>query len=165
MIRDVLLVRHAKSNWDYPHLRDIERPLNDRGLRDGPWMANFFARRGPKPDLLISSPAVRALTTAAFFKVALDIDGEAFWIRDEIYEGAANNLLQLIQLLPEGVTRPMIFGHNPGLTMFVNYFSGGEFINIPTTGIVHLQADIEYWGDFSPNSAKVIAHYFPKELL
>ena len=165
MIRDVFLVRHAKSNWDYPHLRDIERPLNDRGLRDAPRMAKYFADLGLHPDIIISSPAVRALTTAAFFKVELDIEGEDFWVRDQIYEGSASTLLQLIQLLPEGVERPVIFGHNPGFTMFANHFPGGDFMNVPTCGIVHYQADISHWGEFGPGSVKVVAHYFPKEVL
>lgn len=165
MKRNVFLVRHAKSNWDYPHLRDIERPLNDRGLRDAPRMARYFADAGPLPDTLISSPAVRALTTAAFFKVELDVDGEDFWIRDEIYEGAAGTLMQLVRLLPESVECPMFFGHNPGFTMFANHFPGGDFMNVPTCGIVHYQADINHWGEFSPEKAKVVAHYFPKEVL
>ena len=165
MNRSVFLVRHAKSNWNYPHLRDIERPLNDRGLRDAPRMAKYFSAAGQHPDVIISSPAVRALTTAAFFKVECNLDGEDFWVRDAIYEAGVSSLMQLIKLLPEGVEHPMLFGHNPGFTLFADQFPGGDFVNIPTCGIVHFEADIRHWGEFGPGTARVVDHYFPKEVL
>lgn len=159
------MVRHAKSNWDYPHLRDIERPLNDKGLKDAPGMAKFFANLGNHPDVLISSPAVRALTTALFFKIEMELEGEEIWVRDEIYEGAANTMMRLVRMLPENIKTPMLFGHNPGFTMFANHFPGGDFMNVPTCGIVHIQAELNHWGEFSPQTARVVAHYFPKKVL
>lgn len=164
MPKELFLVRHAKSSWDYPGLSDIERPLNERGLSDAPKMARHMSKRGFRPDLLISSPAARALTTALFFKKQLDMDGEDLWVRDQIYEAPVSAIFDLVKTLPENINAAAVFGHNPCFTLFANHFKGGGFANIPTCGVVHLRADIDAWPEFSPKSAEVIAHYFPREI-
>ncbi len=165
MSKTLLLVRHAKSDWSYPHLRDIDRPLNDRGLRDAPAMAAHLQKLGIQPSLIVSSPAVRALSTAAIFKATLDVDGEDFLVRDEIYEAGTPALMRVVQHLPMSAELVLMFGHNPGFTMFANLFPQGNFDNIPTCGVVRLDADVQYWEDFGPDTARVTAHFFPKEVL
>ena len=88
MIR-LALVRHAKSDWGDPWLEDHARPLNDRGRRDGPRMARRFAEAGFRPDVILSSTAVRARTTAGFFSKELDV---AIDLRDELYGAPASAL-------------------------------------------------------------------------
>ncbi|MCB9354861.1 MAG: histidine phosphatase family protein [Lewinellaceae bacterium] len=78
-MRTLFLIRHAKSSWDNPGLRDINRPLNDRGMHDAPRMAQLLAGIGPPPDLIVSSPAKRAFTTAMFFARVFGIDED--WYR------------------------------------------------------------------------------------
>lgn len=164
MSKTLFLVRHAKSDWSFPHLRDIDRPLNERGLRDAPAMAQHLAKLGIQPSLFVSSPAVRALTTAAIFKATLDLDGEDFLVRDEIYEAGTSSLLQVVNQLHPRADVVFMFGHNPGFTMFANLFPGGNFDNIPTCGVVRMDSNIQFWEDFGPSTASVTAHYFPKEI-
>lgn len=164
-MKTVYLIRHAKSSWDHPDLRDIERPLNERGLRDAPFMAKLLAGKGVKPDAILSSPAVRALSTAAFFKAELGLEGEDMLIRDDIYEAIPMTIVRLIQLLPEDVETVLIFGHNPTFTGVANLFSKDYISNVPTCGIVAIRADISHWPDFKEGKAEVTEYYHPKQYL
>ncbi len=162
-MKTVYLVRHAKSSWDYHSLRDSERPLNNRGLRDAPFMAKMLFKKGAKPDALISSPAVRALTTATFFKNELGIEGEDILIRDEIYEAMASTILDLIQRLPEKLETVMLFGHNPTFTSVANMFTNKFIANMPTCSIARIDADIPNWMAFNEGNAKLVEFHFPKQ--
>lgn len=162
-MKRIYLVRHAKSSWDNSDLRDIERPLNERGLKDAPFMGKLLRSKGVQPDLMVSSPAIRALSTAGYFKIALGVEGEDFWIRDEIYESLATTIFQLIQRLPESCDSVMLFGHNPTFTDVANMFSKSYIDNIPTCGVVCIQSTATNWPDFSSKNAEVVDTFFPKE--
>ena len=164
-MKTVYLIRHAKSSWDYPALRDIERPLNKRGLRDAPFMARLLKKQGVQPDAIFSSPAVRALTTATFFKNELDLDGEDIFLRDEIYEAFPQSILHMIRTMPEHLDTVMLFGHNPTFTSVTNMFTDKHIGNVPTCGISHIEAEIENWSEFNEKNASLKAFYFPKQYL
>ncbi|MCF8245160.1 MAG: histidine phosphatase family protein [Saprospiraceae bacterium] len=157
------LVRHAKSSWDNPKLRDIERPLNERGLNDAPFMAKLMRSKGVKPDLLVSSPAIRALTTAAYFKNELGVEGEDLWVRDEIYEAMTTTVVGIINTLPEDCETAMVFGHNPTFTNVANLFTEKYIDNIPTCGVVHIKSEAATWPEVSSENSEVVATFFPKE--
>lgn len=162
-MKTVYLVRHAKSSWDYPDLRDDERPLNEKGLHDAPLMAKLLRNKGVQPDALISSPAVRALTTAIFFKNELDMDGEDVLIRDEIYEAMSRQIPSLIQMLPEDFDTVMLFGHNPTFTSVANLFTKNYIDNLPTCGVVRIDAEVSRWSDFTEQTGKLTERHFPKD--
>ncbi len=164
-MKTVYLVRHAKSSWDYHTLRDSERPLNDRGLRDAPFMAKLLRKKGVKPDAIISSPAVRALTTATFFKNELGIEGSDIIIKDEIYEAFSSTIVDLIQKLPDNLNTVMLFGHNPTFTSVANIFSEEYISNMPTCSIVRIDAAISNWSDFKEGKANLTEFHYPKEHL
>ncbi|HFA50787.1 MAG TPA: histidine phosphatase family protein [Bacteroidetes bacterium] len=162
-MKTVYLVRHAKSSWEYNALRDSERPLNDRGLRDAPFMAKILKNKGAEPDAIISSPAVRALTTAMFFKNELGLGGEDVLIKEDIYEAMSATILKVIQLLPEDFESVLLFGHNPTFTSVANIFSDKYIPNMPTCSIVRIDADIDNWSEFKKGKAKVTEFHFPKQ--
>lgn len=162
-MKTVYLIRHAKSSWDHPDLRDIERPLNERGLRDAPFMAKLLRSKSIKPDAIVTSPAVRALTTATFFKTELELEASQFIIRDEIYEAFTATITELIKQLPEAYETVLIFGHNPTFTGVANRFSKEYISNIPTCGIVGIEADVKHWNEFNEKTAGVKAYYYPKQ--
>ena len=128
-------------------------------------MAKMLKGKGIKPDALIPSPAVRALTTAGFFKIEFKMDGEDLLIRDEIYEAMPATLSHLITLLPEDYETVFIFGHNPALTSLANMFTRDFIGNVPTCGIVGIHSRAARWLDFSPQNAEVKEFYFPKQYL
>lgn len=144
-------------------MSDIERPLNERGFTDAPFMAKLLHSRGVRPDAMMASPAIRALTTAAYFKMELGVEGEDFLVRDEIYEAMPGTIVQLITMLPESFGTVMLFGHNPTFTNVANLFTKDYIANIPTCGVVCIRSEAEFWVDFSPKNAEVADYFFPKQ--
>lgn len=166
MMRTLFLIRHAKSSWGNPGLRDFDRPLNDRGLHDAPKMAQLLVALGIKPDLLVSSPAKRALTTAQFFAEAFKIEAAAIQREANIYEAFPQEILRIISALPEAASTVFLFGHNPTFTEVANQFAGEDLIeNVPTCGMVKISSDAQTWKEFYEGNAKIAACYFPKEVL
>lgn len=164
-MRTLFLIRHAKSSWDNPGLRDFNRPLNDRGLHDAPLMADVLRRQGIQPDLLVSSPAKRALTTALFFAAAFDVEGDAVVQEQDIYEAAPRDILRIVSHLPDAAAMVFLFGHNPTFTEVANRFSEKFIDNVPTCGIVRIESDVDSWQAFDEGNAVVTQCLFPKEVL
>ncbi|MDO8366481.1 MAG: histidine phosphatase family protein [Saprospiraceae bacterium] len=165
-MRTLYLIRHAKSSWGNPGLRDHDRPLNERGLHDAPKMAQLLVEQGIKPDLLVSSPAKRALTTAFFFADAFKVEPVEVLREPNIYEAFPQEILRIISELPESATTVMIFGHNPTFTEVANQFIENDFIeNVPTCGVVKITSSAPSWREFYEGNSKVAACYFPKEVL
>lgn len=162
-MKTIFLIRHAKSSWDSPELRDINRPLNNRGSRDAPFMASMLSHKISTPDQLISSPANRAFTTATFFAKAFKIPQEDIKQEKGIYEAYAQELLYIVQHLDPTWDTVCLFGHNPGFTNFANQFAKDFIDNVPTCGIVEIAGDVENWAGFTKKAAAVKAFYFPKQ--
>ncbi|MFN0212685.1 MAG: SixA phosphatase family protein [Saprospiraceae bacterium] len=165
-MRTLYLIRHAKSSWGNPGLRDHDRPLNERGMHDAPKMAQLLVQQGVTPDYLVSSPAKRALTTALFFAEAFKIDATEVVREPNIYEAFPQEILRIISALPDSSNTVLLFGHNPTFTEVANHFVEDDYIeNVPTCGIVKITSTAESWRDFYEGNAKVAACYFPKEVL
>lgn len=165
-MRTLYLIRHAKSSWDNPGLRDFDRPLNERGLKDGPRMAQLLAKEGVKPDVLISSPAKRAFATALFFAEAFQIDPADIRKEADIYEAHPMDILRLIAEIPPEVKTVCIFGHNPTFTEVANKFAEDDIIeNVPTCGIVKISSSAPDWKSMYEGNSRITACYFPKEVL
>lgn len=160
-MKTVYFVRHAKSSWDDPMLRDIDRPLNKRGKHDAPLMADMLKGRGVKPDLFISSPAKRALSTAEIFAAHLGV--EDIRIEPRIYEAYPSDVLQVIQSLGDQHEVVFVFGHNPTFYDLASAFSDAELENVPTCGIFVVQAAVNSWGDFNERTGRMTHFYYPKQ--
>lgn len=165
LMRTLFLIRHAKSSWDHSGLRDFDRPLNERGLHEAPLMAQVLVQAGIQPDLLVSSPAKRAWTTALFFATAFDIREEAVQRESNIYEADPPDILRLIGQLPDQANTVFLFGHNPTFTEVANRFAKKHIENVPTCGIVHIESEADSWAVFEESNATVRQQYFPKETL
>jgi phosphohistidine phosphatase len=123
-MKELILVRHAKSSWEFGDLDDFDRPLNDRGLRDAPRVAARVAGTCPAPDVLATSPATRAFQTALFFRHAWDLPWEKFELWPGIYEASSGDLLGLATRLCSRGDRVALFGHNPGMSLFLDLLTG-----------------------------------------
>lgn len=164
-MKKIYLIRHAKSDW-VAGKSDFERPLNVRGLQDAPQMANFLKIKKTTPNLLITSSATRAKTTAMFFAEALAIPKEMQWETKDLYNASLLAILDVVSSVPDEYSTIMLFGHNPGFTHFANEFWGDNWIdNVPTCGIVEIEGDVDSWNMFTGATAKVVGHYFPKMVL
>jgi phosphohistidine phosphatase len=162
-MKKIFLVRHAKSSWDSPELSDFERPLNKRGKRDAPFMAKLLARQGVSPDIIITSPANRAITTARYFCEELGFSFSNVFIEPKLYMADSDHLLEILKELNDKFSNVMVFSHNPGLTDFANYLVGKGIDNIPTCGILSINSKVEAWNDLSPNNCNIISFEYPKK--
>lgn len=164
-MKKITLVRHAKSSWDDFNMTDHDRPLNARGFRDAPLMAQRMASLGWRPDILISSTANRAKTTAGFFAQALGLHASDVLLRENIYHAPPGFILTTIAQLDEAWEHVALFGHNPTMTMVANLFYGDDFLdNLPTCGIVEIVAPTATtWDAFTPDTARVKDIHYPKE--
>lgn len=158
--RILLLVRHAKSCWKDESLADIDRPLNKRGLRNAPEMGQRLQQRSLVPDAIVSSPAVRALTTARMMAAEMEFRNEIL-VDKELYAAAPADVLDVVRSIDDSVRIAMIVGHNPTLTELADHFSDEEIENVPTCGIVMLS--LTDWKQ--PQAAKFMDMDYPKRSL
>ena len=162
-MKTLTLVRHAKSSWRDTVLSDRERPLNKRGTRDAPIMGRRAVDAGIRPSLIVSSPAVRAWTTAMVFATELGYPIEFLQREDDIYLASLDSLLDVVASQDAGFNNLMLFGHNPGLTDFANYLSPGLTSNLPTAGIVSVQFEREDWQLYEKPKTELLVYDYPKK--
>jgi phosphohistidine phosphatase len=139
-VTTLVLVRHAKSDWGDPHLDDHDRPLNDRGLRDAPVLAERLAATGFRPEVLLSSTALRARTTAGFFAEALGVESE---LREELYGASARTLLAVAAATRS--PRVLLVAHDPGMTSLAHALSDGGIAAMPTCAVATFRWSADDW--------------------
>lgn len=162
-MKTVYLVRHGKSDKSILNLDDFDRPLNKRGLEDAPKMAKRLKKVRKIPDVIISSPAERALSTARIFAKILDYPSDAIIEDQSIYEAEKKDLLKVITHIDNTYDSAMLFGHNPAFTEMLNYLAGESIDNLPTSGVAQIEFDIDSWKEVSGHSGKLIILDFPKK--
>lgn len=165
MARELTLVRHAKSSWAKSSWNDVsssdfDRSLNARGLKNAPEMGKRLRDANYQVDVIISSPALRAITTAEL--IASELEYKNLQLRDEIYEAGVNTLLYLISSLDEKCRKVMLVGHNPGFTMLCNYLCDANIDNMPTCSIAQIQFAVNSWQDVGEHSGELLHFDYPK---
>jgi len=161
-MKTLFLIRHAKSSWDNSALPDKDRPLNDRGRRDAPKIGDQLAKRDVKPDLMLSSPAVRALETAEIIAKKLDYKRKKIVIDDRLYAAAADDLLDVVHKLDDKLERVMLFGHNPELTELAHRLSS-KITNMPTCAVAEFTFDAKSWSSIGRAKPPKVALDYPKK--
>ena len=156
------LVRHAKSSWDHPDLNDHDRPLNKRGKRDAPIIAAKAKELFGIPDLLLSSTALRAYTTAKTFQEEMSLNVKQLEKNSDLYHASVEDIMNSISMIDNKVSFALIFGHNPASTYFANSFGGEIIDNVPTCGLVMLESTANSWMEFEPKNTKRLAFIYPK---
>ena len=159
----LLLVRHAKSSWKDPGLADRERPLNQRGKKDAPGMGKRLARDYPMPELMVSSPAARALGTAKALAKAIGYPRSRIRVEKRLYGADLTEFVQVIRELDDDADRALVVGHNPALTEVATLLSQHPFDNVPTCGVVALEFETDTWDDVGRTKARVLAFDYPKK--
>ena len=156
------MIRHAKSSWANAGQDDFDRPLNDRGNRDAPAMAEQLLKDDVKIDAFISSPANRAITTATHFAKAYGSGKKEIVQHAELYHAMPPAFLKVIGKISDDVKTAAIFSHNPGITDFVNLLTDARIDNMPTCGIFAIKADIKHWKDFEKAEKEFWFFDYPK---
>jgi phosphohistidine phosphatase len=162
-MKTLLILRHAKSSWQDPGMTDHDRPLNDRGKQDAPRIGRLICDQGLHPDLILSSTAKRARSTAKRV-----IEGGGFacspQLLDELYMASADTYIEVLRQQPSEYERILVVGHNPGLEELVVLLTGTS-PTLPTAALVHVEFDIDSWSDMPDNGrGKLVAHWEPRGL-
>lgn len=161
-MKTLYLMRHAKSSWNFDELSDRERPLNGRGRQDAPAMGEALAERDIRLDLLVSSPAVRALSTAALVAGALKYSHEKIQVIDKIYQADVADLLRVMHELPNEADSVLLVGHNNTITDFANLLSPSKLPEMPTAAIVCLRFEVEHWAHADRTNAEYYFYDHPR---
>lgn len=159
-MKTLYLIRHAKSDWDNPLLRDIERPLNNRGYAD----ANTMSLRLKTPDLIISSPAVRALSTALIFARQLNYEANNIHIKQTLYDTSVKDYLSVIKQIPDSIQTAFLFAHNPIISDTASALSKeGLPAEMPTCAIAGISFSVDAWSSIKQKSGELFLFDYPKK--
>jgi phosphohistidine phosphatase len=145
MKKELFIVRHAKSSWDLDNISDIDRPLSLRGIHNAYEMARRLKIERNIPELFITSPANRALHTAAIFINVFELPYDKLKIDTRIYGHGIQEILAIIKEQPPEVKKLIIFGHNPDFTELARIFTKKPIFEIPTCGVVLFTFNCSNW--------------------
>lgn len=166
-MKQILLMRHAKSSWENPDLKDFDRPLAKRGLNDAPRMGKYLREIKYKPAMVISSPAQRAKETTQLSMEAAKVDDEQISWNEDLYFGSARDYVLAIQSAPDEYERIMLVGHNPLMESTTGVLAGGQdktAVRMPTAAIVCLESFANTWKSIAPGTCQIKWMMIPKVL-
>jgi len=162
-MKQLLIVRHAKSSREEPDLDDHDRPLNKRGQRDAPRMGRLLRDEGLVPECIISSTALRARTTAERMARSCGYDKKLRLTR-WLYLADTGECLRLLRETSPEYGSLMLVGHNPGLEELVEHLSG-RAASMPTAAVAQISLPIERWADLDDKVRGELLHVWsPKKL-
>ena len=170
-MKTLILMRHAKSAWDDPQQKDIDRPLNGRGRKAAPQMGAWLAGAGYKPEVVLCSTAQRTRETLDLMKGSLPARVQTEFLQS-LYMAAPREMLTEIGKVPAKAVTVMLLGHNPGIGSLAGLLAGsGEsralgnlHSKFPTAAIAVLTFDVPQWSALAPGSGKLIAFQRPRDL-
>ena len=161
-MKQLLLIRHAKSSWADPGQTDFDRPLNDRGKRDAPLMATRILDRNFRVQHVYSSAAKRALKTSKLLMEIWNLQQDSLSIFPDLYLAPPAEMLNLITTAPDEISSLALVAHNPGITEFINSLTNNRVDDLPTCGMVAFQIDTASWSTFRDASKEWLFIEYPK---
>jgi phosphohistidine phosphatase len=162
-MKTLYIIRHAKSDWNDLSLSDFERPLNKRGEKNALFMGELLAQHKIHPDLIVSSPAIRAKTTAKKIAQKVDYDTKEIVYEEGLYLADVDTIKEVLKNVPSSKNTVFLVGHNPGLTLFATHISGYDIDNIPTCGIFCVTLKNDDWKSIGKGAAEFISFEYPKK--
>ncbi len=162
-MKKIYILRHAKSSWKDSSLSDFDRPLNERGKRNAPMMGIKMAELNIVPDLVLSSSANRAYTTASIVVEKLNYPKDRIEKRKDLYLASSHAILKIINSADKKHESLMIVGHNPGLTELANDLGAFQVSSMPTCALVALEFAVDEWQAVHWGIGKNILFEYPKK--
>jgi phosphohistidine phosphatase len=161
-VKRLLILRHAKSSWADSSQDDWHRPLNERGQEDAPRVGEWLRERSVVPDLIITSDAVRARTTAQAVARTVGYAHEVL-VEPALYLAKPDDVLDVLNKVQDAAATVMVVGHNPGLEDLVRQLTG-DHLGLVTAAIVDLEVPIDRWSalDSTPN-ASIVKRWQPRD--
>jgi phosphohistidine phosphatase len=163
MPKRIALLRHAKSAHGDPSMVDHDRPHSQRGERDTPNMAKRFTRGGGRPSMILTSTAKRTRQTARILAREIGYPIEFIQGEPELYLASPRNILDVITRQDKSFNEIIVCAHNPGITRLANALCGTSIDNVPTCGIVLMEAEIENWGELDGTDCTLLNFDYPRK--
>ncbi len=165
LMKQLFIVRHAKSSWENPALNDEERPLLPKGIRRTKAVGDYLQNNNLKPEHIYASPAVRAWETTQILNTYFQLAPQNIEALSELYMASLAQLIAVIQQADDGVTRLMLVGHNPSFTDLVNTLSGGATLDwLVTSAVAVIDFEIAHWQDIGQKKGNVKNLITPKNI-
>ena len=159
-MKTLYIVRHAKSSWNYQGVKDIDRPLKERGINDSYLISNVLNKKVACPDVFVSSCADRALHTAMIFSYAFNYPLANLKISKSLYSFSDGYLIKTVKALDDGFDSAIIFSHDHGISSFVNQFGDKDIHHVPTCGVVGIKFNTNHWKNIKSGTTFITE--FPK---
>lgn len=161
-MKNLFIIRHAKSSWEKEGLHDIERPLAGRGESDAALMGRMLLKKGTVPQTVISSPALRAFSTARIICDEINFDKNKIAINNVLYFGDEDAIIELIRSFLTEIETAVIVGHNPTFSHLCSALCENFHSDLPTCGIVTLAFNTGSWKLIEKHSGKLVSCDYPK---
>jgi len=163
-MKKIYLIRHAKSSWKDPDKPDFARPLNKRGKKNAPEIGQYLKKQKLIPDLFLSSPAKRAISTAKLIAKELDFPEERIVQNERIYEANIAELISIISEIDDQLNNVFLIGHNPGITDLANKLSNTFVVNLPTSAVFGIEFNVDHWKEIKNSKGNCILFEYPKKM-
>jgi phosphohistidine phosphatase len=164
MSKKLYLVRHAKAQQDSIDNSDFSRELADRGLRDASLVGSYLKDNGYLVDMIISSPAARAIGTAELIAQQMEYKLTAIHTNEELYMASARTFLQVVNQLKDDWQSVMITSHDPAVTYLGEYLSKAEVGHMPTGSAMVISFEVDSWAEISENSGSLDTFITPRKI-
>ncbi len=161
-MKTLYLIRHAKSDWANITLADIDRPLNTRGYTDAHKMSAMMKQKNIQPDAIVTSPAVRAITTALIFARNCNFNASRIHIQPMLYHSNTENYIDIVAETDDRINTLFLFAHNPVISDCANKLLRMQREEMPTCGITGVSSNCTNWDEFANSDCKLILFDFPK---
>ena len=159
-MKTLYIVRHAKSSWEYEGIKDIDRPLKQRGINDAYLISSVLNKKIATPDVFISSCANRALHTAMIFSYSFNYPLSNLKLSKSLYNFSDGYLIKTVKALDDSFDSAIIFSHDHGISDFVNKFGSIQVDHVPTCGVIGIKFETSHWKNIK--NGKTIITEFPK---
>ncbi|MGV6818708.1 MAG: SixA phosphatase family protein [Thiotrichales bacterium] len=161
---ELTLVRHAKSSWKHPELADFDRPLKKRGFSDAALIGKWMQSHSLQPDRIISSSALRAVSTARVIVETLKLPPKSIHETQKLYFSGCERHLQVVHDCKDKIKSIMMVGHNPIISSFAEKLCGAKLGEVPTAALVHIDFDLEHWSEIQYGAGRLQHYIVPKSL-
>ena len=161
-MKTLYLLRHAKSSWDEPGLKDFDRPLNKRGLKAAPKLGVYMLKEKIRPDVILSSPALRAKQTTNMVCEAAGLSS-LINFDERIYEASVQRLFEIVTRFEDRIEKALMVGHNPGFEELLAALTG-ESHRMTTAALACIELRVEKWTDLTGGVGRLVWLIKAKEL-
>ena len=158
-MKTLILVRHAKSSHSFGISPDFDRPLNDRGFREASEMGSKLFKKKIQIDQFVSSPALRAKTTAELFAAEYDRKMKEILFIPSLYQAGIENFKEVVLGLEDNYNHIALFSHNPGITDFASSLTETHITHMPTCSVFAVNVTIDSWKDFANAEKRFLFFY------